>query len=113
MKAKLLDSKLHRIVRQGRFTTPADRNLFGPRIFFPGLIKAKEKRVANLLPFGEMIAGHTKAIAVYKKEAADAQNPALKSYAEQVLPVLQKHHPSLKRKGKLERKGREKHAGLH
>jgi putative membrane protein len=39
----------------------------------------------------EMIAGHTKAIAIYKKEAADTQNPALKSYAEQVLPVLQKH----------------------
>jgi putative membrane protein len=39
----------------------------------------------------EMIAGHTKAIAIYKKEAADAQNPALKSYAEQVLPVLEKH----------------------
>jgi putative membrane protein len=39
----------------------------------------------------EMIVGHTKAIAVYKKEAADAQNPALKSYAEQALPVLQKH----------------------
>jgi putative membrane protein len=39
----------------------------------------------------EMIAGHTKAIAVYKKEAADAQNPAVKSYAEEALPVLQKH----------------------
>jgi putative membrane protein len=39
----------------------------------------------------EMIAGHTKAIAVYTKEAADAQNPALKSYAEQALPTLQKH----------------------
>lgn len=39
----------------------------------------------------EMIAGHTKAIATYKKEAADAQNPALKSYAEDALPVLQKH----------------------
>ncbi len=39
----------------------------------------------------EMIAGHTKAIAIYKKEAADAENPALKSYAEQALPVLQKH----------------------
>lgn len=39
----------------------------------------------------EMVAGHTKAIAIYKKEAADAQNPALKSYAEQTLPVLQKH----------------------
>lgn len=39
----------------------------------------------------EMIAGHTKAIAIYKKEAADAQNPDLKSYAEQALPVLEKH----------------------
>lgn len=39
----------------------------------------------------EMVAGHTKAIAVYKKEAADAENPALKSYAEQTLPTLQKH----------------------
>ena len=38
-----------------------------------------------------MIAGHTKAIAVYKKESTDAQNPALKSYAEQTLPTLQKH----------------------
>lgn len=39
----------------------------------------------------EMVAGHTKAIAVYKKEAADADNPALKSYAQEALPVLQKH----------------------
>jgi len=39
----------------------------------------------------EMIAGHTKAIAMYKKEAGDAENPALKSYAEQALPTLQKH----------------------
>src|SRR5579875_2931602 len=35
------------------------------------------------------IAGHTKAIAIYKKEAADAQNPALKDYAQAALPVLQ------------------------
>ena len=39
----------------------------------------------------DMVAGHTKAIAIYKKEAADAQNPALKTYAEQTLPALQKH----------------------
>ncbi|MGB6133103.1 MAG: DUF4142 domain-containing protein [Acidobacteriaceae bacterium] len=39
----------------------------------------------------EMIAGHTKAIAIYKKEADDAQNAAIKSYAENALPVLQKH----------------------
>lgn len=39
----------------------------------------------------EMVAGHTKAIAMYKTEAESAQNPALKSYAEQALPVLKKH----------------------
>jgi putative membrane protein len=39
----------------------------------------------------EMVTGHTKAIAVYTKESVDAQNPALKSYAGQALPVLQKH----------------------
>jgi Predicted outer membrane protein len=39
----------------------------------------------------DMIAGHTKAIEVYKQEAADSQNEALKNYAEQTLPTLQKH----------------------
>lgn len=39
----------------------------------------------------EMVAGHTAAIARYKKEAADAQNPAIKQYAQTALPVLQKH----------------------
>jgi putative membrane protein len=39
----------------------------------------------------DMIAGHEKGIAIYKKEAADAQNPALKSYADHALPVLEKH----------------------
>ncbi len=39
----------------------------------------------------EMIAGHTRAIAVYKEEGTSAENPALRSYAEQALPVLQKH----------------------
>jgi putative membrane protein len=39
----------------------------------------------------EMVAGHTKALEVYKKEAADAENPAIKSYAEAAIPVLEKH----------------------
>jgi putative membrane protein len=39
----------------------------------------------------EMIAGHTKAIQVYTKEASDAQSPDLKAYATQTLPTLQKH----------------------
>jgi putative membrane protein len=39
----------------------------------------------------DMVSGHTKAIAVYKKEATDAQNPSIKSYATQALPTLEKH----------------------
>lgn len=39
----------------------------------------------------EMNVGHTKAIEIYKKEAADAQAPDIKSYANTALPVLQKH----------------------
>ena len=39
----------------------------------------------------EMVAGHTKALELYKKEEADAQNPAIKSYAEDAIPVLEKH----------------------
>jgi putative membrane protein len=39
----------------------------------------------------EMIEGHTKAIAVYTKEAADAQSPDVKAYASATLPTLQKH----------------------
>lgn len=39
----------------------------------------------------EMVSGHTKAIEIYKKEAADAQNDAIKSYAQTALPVLEKH----------------------
>jgi len=39
----------------------------------------------------EMIVGHEQAIAVYRREATDAQNDAIKSYAQNALPVLQKH----------------------
>ncbi len=39
----------------------------------------------------EMVSGHEKAIAEYKKEAADSQNADLKAYANQTLPTLEKH----------------------
>jgi putative membrane protein len=39
----------------------------------------------------EMVAGHQKAIAEYKREAQDGQNAELKAYATQVLPTLEKH----------------------
>lgn len=38
-----------------------------------------------------MIAGHTEAIGVYTKEASDAQNTDVKSYASATLPTLNKH----------------------
>jgi putative membrane protein len=39
----------------------------------------------------EMIAGHTKAIAIYRSETTNAQSDVLKSYATEALPVLEKH----------------------
>jgi putative membrane protein len=39
----------------------------------------------------DMAAGHSQAIQVYQNEAKDAQNPAIKSYAQQTLATLQKH----------------------
>ena len=48
----------------------------------------------------EMMAGHTKALAIYKKEASDAQSADLKSYAQQTLTVLQKHMDGAKDLGK-------------
>lgn len=48
----------------------------------------------------EMVAGHTKAIAVYTKEAADAKDPGLRSYAEQTIPTLKKHLSDAKALGK-------------
>jgi putative membrane protein len=44
----------------------------------------------------EMIAGHTEAIGVFTKEAADAQNEDLKAYASATLPTLHKHLDSAK-----------------
>lgn len=39
----------------------------------------------------DMVTGHEHALSVYKKEANDAQNADLKAYANQAVPVLEKH----------------------
>jgi putative membrane protein len=78
-------------------TVASKANLVAPK----GLDAAHDKMIA---PFSklkgaafdhryiqEMIAGHTKAIQVYTKEAADAQSADLKTYAGETLPTLQKH----------------------
>ncbi len=36
----------------------------------------------------EMVEGDTKSIKIYEKEAADSPTPALRSYAEEALPIL-------------------------
>jgi putative membrane protein len=44
----------------------------------------------------EMVAGHTAAIAAYTHESQNGQNPALKAYATDALPVLEKHENDAK-----------------
>lgn len=44
----------------------------------------------------DMVAGHTQAIAMFKKEAETALNPTLKAYAKETLPTLQKHFEAAK-----------------
>lgn len=69
----------------------------------PGAIDAEHNK-ADIAPFEklkgkafdtkyihEMIAGHTKALALYKKEASDATDSTIKSYAQNAIPILQKH----------------------
>jgi putative membrane protein len=48
----------------------------------------------------DMVAGHTKAIAEYKRAASDLDNADLKAYATAALPTLQKHLDAAKDLGK-------------
>ncbi len=82
--------KLQALAQQNGFTVPtaidAEHNkaLVGPLHALKG--KAFDHKYIQ-----EMITGHTQAIAIYKKEADGAQNPAVKAYAQDALPVLEKH----------------------
>jgi putative membrane protein len=82
--------QLHNLAQQANLTVPDaidpahDKAMIDPFQKLKG--EAFDRKYVQ-----EMIAGHTKAIAIYKKEAADAQNSSVKSYAEQTLPTLEKH----------------------
>jgi putative membrane protein len=39
----------------------------------------------------DIIAGHERGIAIFRKEEKEARDPALKSYADHALPILEKH----------------------
>jgi putative membrane protein len=53
-----------------------------------------------------MTSEHTKAIATYKKEAADAKNAEVTAYADQALTVLQKHLDGAEDLAKTEHSGK-------
>jgi putative membrane protein len=82
--------KLQSVAQQAGLTVPAaidaqhNKSMIGPMHALKG--SAFDKKFDR-----EMAAGHSEAIAIYKKEAADAQNPALKAYAQETLATLQKH----------------------
>ena len=61
-----------------------DKAMVGPMHALKGA--AFDKKFSH-----DMVVGHTQAIAIYQKEADEGQNPALKQYAQNALPVLQKH----------------------
>lgn len=94
-------NELYKVAQQANLTRPnaigAEQNKAMVDPFQKLKGTAFDKRYIH-----EMIAGHTKAIAVYKKEAEDAQNAAVKSYAEQTLPTLQKHLDNAKALEKAE-----------
>ena len=72
------------LTRPDAIDTANNKSMIGPFQKLKG--EAFDRRYIH-----DMIAGHTAAIATYKKEAADAENPDVKSYAEETIPTLQKH----------------------
>ncbi len=83
-------NELYKVAQQANLTRPNAIDDEHNKLMIDPFQKLKgaafDKKYAH-----EMVAGHTKAIEVYKKVAADAQNAAVKSYAEQALATLQKH----------------------
>jgi putative membrane protein len=78
------------VARQAGFTVPSSIDAEHNKKMIDPLEKLKGAAFDHHY-VADMIAGHTGAIAVYKKESEDATNPALKSYAQQTLPTLEKH----------------------
>jgi putative membrane protein len=83
-------NQLSGIAQQANLTMPASIDATHQKAMIAPFQKLKgtafDQRYAQ-----EMAAGHAKAITIFKKEAADAQNSELKEYAQNGLPALQKH----------------------
>ena len=81
--------QLTMIAGKAGFTVPKGLDAMHDKMIAP-LEKMKgaafDRRFAH-----EMVTGHQKAIAEYKKEAENGQSAEIKAYATQALPVLEKH----------------------
>jgi putative membrane protein len=82
--------KLQNLAQQAGFTLPTAIDAEHNKSLIAPLHRLNGK-VFDHTYIQDMIAGHTAAIALYRKEAQAATNPALRSYAQDTLPALQKH----------------------
>jgi putative membrane protein len=81
---------LQGLAKQAGLTVPTaideehDKSIIGPMHALKS--NAFDKKFTSA-----MITGHTQAIATYKKEATDAENADIRSYAQTAVPTLEKH----------------------
>ena len=83
-------SKLQGLASQANVTVPSAIDAAHNKMMVTPFQKLKGKQFDTRY-IHDMVAGHTKAIAVYKKEAENATSPDIKSYAQDTIPTLQKH----------------------
>jgi putative membrane protein len=82
--------KLQSLAMQANVTVPTGIDAAHYKMMIAPFQKLKGKQFDTRYT-REMVAGHTKAIAAYKKEADSATSPDIKSYAQDTIPTLQKH----------------------
>jgi putative membrane protein len=96
--------QLQSVAQQAGLTVPTaidaehNKSMIGPMHALKGA--AFDKKFSH-----DMVAGHTQAIAIYQNEAENAQNPALKQYAQTALATLQKHEDQAKTLGQGSKTG--------
>jgi len=82
--------KLQNLAQQGGLTVPTAIDAEHNKSLITPLHGQKGKAFDHTY-IQDMIAGHTAALALYRKEAQAAKNSALRLYAQDTFPTLQKH----------------------
>jgi putative membrane protein len=85
------EDQLHQIAQQKGLQLPDTPNQ-EQQAMAKRLSQAKPGRAGFDTAFAkDMVEGHQKAVSEFKQEAQTTKDPALRSYAQTTLPVLQKH----------------------